>query len=152
MRFLFWLSVIISGLVAITGFTLTNIFTVDLHPTANNDTGGNGNAGLMFVLFPMLIILYFFFTMIFVFEKIHERLKANKKRFLIGYISLLAVIISYSVFKIITFHHEIRPYFEHEIGYLNPFSNHLYFNAWTFIACLCCSAICSFFSRATKTS
>lgn len=134
MRFLFWFSVILSGLITIAGFVLTNISTFPFHPTGEMYVGGNGNIGLMFIVFPSLIILYFFFAMLFIFEKIHEHYKVNKKYFLLGYSSILVMLISISIYRIVTFHAKIRPYFDYEIGYLNPFSNNLYFNTWTFLA------------------
>lgn len=57
--FSFWLSVVISGIVSIAGFALTKITTTSFDPTGDNFVGGNGNPGLMFVMLPMLIILYF---------------------------------------------------------------------------------------------
>lgn len=78
MGFLLWLSVVISGVVSVVSFAFTNMTTSSFHPTGENFFG-NGNPGLMFVLFPMLIILYFFFAMMFVFEKLHERFSVKRK-------------------------------------------------------------------------
>lgn len=147
MRILFYISIFVSGLITIAGFVLTNMLTAAFDPNGDNFVGGNGNPGLMFVLFPFLIILYFFFAMIFVFEKLHEYFKVKRNLFQIGYASLFIILFSFSVIRIIVFRNKINTYFEYEIGYLNPFSNSLFFNFWTFVACLCFSGFCSFFLK-----
>ena len=43
-----------------------------------------------------------------------------------------------------------QPYFEYEIGYLNPYSNDLFFNVWTLLAALCIPAIISFYSAPSQ--
>ncbi|MBG9453709.1 hypothetical protein ABE61_06320 [Lysinibacillus sphaericus] len=145
MSFLFLLSVVISGIVSIVSFTLTAMTTTSFDPTGENFVGGNGNPGLMFVMFPMLIILYFFFAMMFVFEKLHERFPVKRKLFKASYSGGFVLIFGMSIYRIVSFRNEINPYFEYEISFLNPFSNHLFFNFWTFIACLCVSGFCSFY-------
>lgn len=145
MRFLFWLSVTISGIVSIVGFALTNMATMSFDPTGDNFVGGNGNPALMFVMFPMLIILYFFFAMLFVLEKLHDLFPVKRKLLKACYSGVFVLIFGMSIYRIIAFQKEIKPYFEYEISYLNPFSNHLFFNFWTFIACLCVSGFCSFY-------
>lgn len=147
MRFLFWLSVVFSGIVSVGGFMLTNVTTVSFDPTGDIFVGGNGNFGLMFVMLPNLIILYFFFIMMFVFEKLHERFLVKRKLFQACYAGVFVLILGMTISRIISFRNEINPYFEYEISYLNPFSNHLFFNFWTFIACLCVSGFCSFYLK-----
>ena len=147
MRFLFCLSVVISGIVSIAGFALTKMTTSSFDPTGDNFVGGNGNPGLMFVMLPMLIILYFFFAMMFVFEKIHERFSVKRNLFQACYSGVFVLILGMTIYRIVSFRNEINPYFEYEISYLNPFSNDLFFNFWTFIACLCVSGFCSFYLK-----
>lgn len=146
MRFLFWLSVVISGIVSVAGFAFTNMTTSSFDPTGEN-FWGNGNPGLMFILFPMLMILYFFFAMMFVFEKLHERFSGKRKLFQACYSGAFVLISVMTIYRIVSFRNEINPYFEYEISYFNPFSNHLLFNFWTFIACLCVSGFCSFYLK-----
>jgi len=145
MRFLFWLSVVFSGIISIVGFALTNMATTAFDPTGDNFVGGNGNPALMFVMFPMLIILYFFFAMMFVFEKLHERFPMKRKLFKACNSGIFVLIFGMSIYRIVAFRNEINPYFEYEISYLNPFSNYLFFNFWTFIAFLCVSGFCSYY-------
>lgn len=147
MRILFWLSVVISGIVSIVGFALTNMTTTLFNPAGDNFVGGNGNPGLMFVMFPMLIILYFFFSMMFVFEKLHERFSVKRKLSQSYYSGVFVLILGITIYRIVSFRNEINSYFEYEISYLNPFSNYLFFNVWTFIACLCISGFCSFYIK-----
>ncbi|MGE7926768.1 hypothetical protein [Lysinibacillus xylanilyticus] len=147
MRFLFWLSVVVSGIVSVVCFAFTNMTTTSFDPTGVNFVGGNGNPGLMFVMFPMLIILYFFFAMMFVFEKLHGRFLVKRKLFQACYAGMFMLISGITIYRIVSFRNEINPYFEYEISYLNPFSNHLFFNFWTFIACLCVSGFCSFYLK-----
>ena len=147
MRFLFWLGVVISGIISIAGFALTNMYTASFDPVGDNFVGGNGNPGLMFVIFPMLIILYYFFAMMFVFEKLHERFSVKRKIFQAYYSGVFVLILGITIYRIVSFRNEINPYFEYEISYLNPFSNYLFFNVWTFIAYLCISGFCSFYIK-----
>jgi len=121
--------------------------TTSFDPTGDNFVGGNGNPGLMFVMFPMLIILYFFFAVMFVFEKLYERFSVKRKLFHACYSGVFVLILGMTIYRIVSFRNEINPYFEYEISYLNPFSNHLFFNFWTFIACLCVSGFCSFYIK-----
>lgn len=147
MRVLFWISVIISGMVTVAGFLLTNLATVPIIPDGDNYTGGNGNPSLMFVVFPSLIILYFFFAMMFVIEKLHERLPVKKRTLQISYAGAFLIIAGISVYRIIAFRKEAQPFVEYELGYLNPFSNNLFFNVWTFIGCLCAAGFFSLYLK-----
>lgn len=147
MRFLFLLSVLLSGIVSVAGFTFTNMATSSFDPAGDNFVGGNGNPGLLFVMFPLLIILYFFFAMMFVFEKIHTRFLVKQTYFKVGYSVGIVLILAVSTYRIVSFRNELNSYFDFELAYLNPFSNHLFFNFWTFIACLCVSGYCSFYVK-----
>lgn len=147
MKILFWLSVLISGSITIVGFFLTNKYTAIFDPNGDNFVGGNGNAGLMFIVFPSLFNLYFFFVRMFVFEKLHENFHVKRKPFQMVYVSVFVLLLFFAAYRIIMFHHYINPYFEHEVGYLNPFSNDLFFNVWTFIACLSFTGFCSFYLK-----
>lgn len=147
MKFLFWFSIIISGIISISGFAFAYFTTSQITPTGDNNVGGNGNVGLIFILFSLLIIIYFFLSMIFVFEKIHNRFTVKKIPLQFIYFMLFIAIISLSAYRIILFHDEMNPYFDYELSYLNPFSNDLFFNFWTFSACICLSGIFSFYSK-----
>lgn len=147
MRILFWVSVILSGIVTIAGFVLTNLTTVSIVPGGDNYTGGNGNPGLMFVLFPSLIIMYFFFAMMFVMEKLHERLAMKRRTLQISYAGAFLFIAGTSVYRIMAFRNEAQQFVEYKLGYLNPFSNNLFFNIWTFIGCLCAAGFFSFYLK-----
>jgi hypothetical protein len=147
MRVLFWLSVFISGMITVTGFVLTNMSAVTLDPGGDNYTGGNGNPGLMFVVFPSLIIMYFFFAMMFVMEKVHERFSIKRRTWQIGYAGAFFLIVGFSIYRIVSFRNEAQQYVDYELGYLSPFSNDLFFNAWTFIACLCAAGFFSMYLK-----
>lgn len=147
MRILFWLSVIISGVVTVSGFVLTNLSTASIDPGGNNYTRGNGNIGLMFIVFPSLIVMYFFFAMMFVLEMVHERISITRRTLQIGYVSVFLFIVGISLYRIISFRNEAQQYVDYELGYLSPFSNHLFFNVWTFIACLCAAGFFSFYLK-----
>lgn len=147
MRILFWLSVIISGVVTVSGFVLTNLSTASIDPGGNNYTGGNGNIGLMFIVFPSLIVMYFFFAMMFVLEMVHERISITRRKLQIGYLGVFLLIVGISLYRIISFRNEAQQYVDYELGYLSPFSNNLFFNVWTFIACLCAAGFFSFYLK-----
>lgn len=147
MHFLFLLSVLLSGIVSVAGFTFTNMATSSFDPAGDNFVGGNGNPGLLFVMFPLLIILYFFFAMMFVFEKIHTRFLVKQTYFKVGYSVGIVLILAVSTYRIVSLRNELNSYFDFELAYLNPFSNYLFFNFWTFIACLCVSGYCSFYLK-----
>ncbi len=65
--------------------------------------------------------------MMFVFEKIHERFSVKRNLFQAFYSGVFVVILGITIYQIVSFRNEINPYFEYEISYLNPFSNHLFF-------------------------
>ncbi|ATP39657.1 hypothetical protein CSE16_06100 [Solibacillus sp. R5-41] len=126
-----------SGAITIAAFAMTNFFTAPFDPPI----------ALLFIAFPFLIIMYFFFTMMFVFEKIHESLRINFDKLKTIYFTSFVLLISSTIYRIIQFKQKIQPHFEYKIGYLNPFSNNLFFNFWTFLVCLCLSALGSFYLK-----
>ncbi|MEK4424792.1 hypothetical protein [Solibacillus sp. FSL K6-1523] len=144
MRILFWLGFIVSGFITIAAFAITNLLTVPFDPSNLN---GGGNVALFFIAFPFLIILYFFFKLMLVFEKIHDHFQLNVDILKTIYFTSFVLLVSFTVYRIFQFKQKIQPYFEYEIGYLNPFTNHLFFNVWTFLACLCISALGSFYLK-----
>ena len=145
MRVIFKISVLLSGVITVGAIWVAQQLTSKFNPDGINEMWSNGNPALFFIIFPMPIIAHFFFSMIFVFEAIHNKYKVNRQRFIIGYTSLFIVLVSYTLYRIIDFNKTAQPYFEYEIGYLNPYSNDLFFNVWTLLAILCISAIVSFY-------
>lgn len=93
--------------------------TANLNPDGSNPIWSNGNPGLFFMLLPMPFIFYYLFSMIFVFEAIHNKNKVNNRRFITGYGLLFIALVSYTLYRIIDFNIMAQPYFEYEIGYLN---------------------------------
>ncbi|QCR33456.1 hypothetical protein [Lysinibacillus sp. SGAir0095] len=145
MRLIFNVSVLLSGLLTIWAIWTVQRYTNNFNPDGDNLMWSNGNPGLFFIVFPMPILAYFLFSMIFVFEAIHHKLKVSRKHSIIGYTLLFIILVSYSSYRIIDFNITAQPYFEYEIGYLNPYSNDLFFNVWTLLAALCISAILSLY-------
>lgn len=146
MRVIFKISVLLSGVITLGAIWVAQHFTSKFNLDGMNEMWSNGNPALFFIIFPMPIIAYFLFSMIFVFEAIHKKYKVNRQRFIIGYTSLFIILISYTCYRIINFKKTAQPHFEYEIGYLNPYSNDLFFNVWTLLATLCISALVSFYS------
>ncbi|MCM3388316.1 hypothetical protein M3649_09235 [Ureibacillus chungkukjangi] len=145
MRLIFNGSVLFSGIITILAIQTVQLYTFNFNPDGSNAMWSNGNPALFFIVFPMPIIAYFLFAMIFVFESIHSKYKVSRKHFIMGYTFLFIILVSYTAYRVIDFNLTAQPYFEDEIGYLNPYSNHLFFNVWTLIAALCISAIVSFY-------
>lgn len=152
MRVIFNVSVLLSGLITIWAIWTVQQYTANFNPGGSNPIWSNGNPALFFMIFPMPIIAFFLISMIFVFEAIHSKYNVNRKRFIIGYISISIILISYTFYRIIDFNKTAQPYFEYEIGYLNPYSNNLFFNVWTLLVALCISAILSFYLEGRKTT
>lgn len=150
MRLTLKISVLLSGVITLGSIWVAQHFTAKFKHDGINKMWSNGNPALFFIIFPMPIIAYFLFSMIFVFEAIHNKYKVNRQRFIIGYTSLFIILISYTFYQIIDFNKTAQPHFEYEIGYLNPYSNDLFFNVWTFLATLCISALVSFYFRTRR--
>ena len=144
MRLIFNGSVLLSGLITILAIQTVHRYTSNFNPNGSNPMWSNGNPALFFIIFLMPRIAYFLFAMIFLFESIHSKYKVNRKHFIMGYTILFIILVSYTIYRVIDFNLTAQPYFEYEIGYLNPYSNDLFFNAWTLLAALCISAIVSF--------
>lgn len=150
MRVIFIISVFLSGLVTLGAIWTVHQMTANFNPDGSNAMWSNGNPGLFFMLWPMPFVFYFLFSMLFVFEAIHNKYKANRKRFITGYTLLFIALVSYSLYRIIDFNRVAQPYFEYGIGYLNPYTNDLFFNVWTLLAALCIPAIVSFYLEGRK--
>ena len=150
MRVIFNISVLLSGVVTVAAIWIVQQMTPDFNVNGTYEMWSNGNPALFFVVWPMPFIAYFLFSMIFIFEAIHRKYKVYRTRFMIGYMFLFISLVSYSLYRIIDFNKMAQPYFEYEIGYLNPYSNDLFFNIWTFLAALCIPAIISFYSAPSQ--
>lgn len=150
MRFIFKISVVLSGLMTVGAIWTVHRYTSTFNPDGSNPMWSNGNPALFFIVFPMPFIAYFLFSMIFVFEAVHKKYKVNRNRYLMGYTLLFIVLVSFTLYRIVKFHLTAQPYFEYEIGYLNPYSNDLFINVWTFAAALCIPAIVSFYLERRK--
>ncbi|WP_431028125.1 hypothetical protein [Lysinibacillus sp. LZ02] len=153
MRSLFYISVIIAGLITAFAFFFTNLLTVSFDPANDMLGGGNGNPGLFFVVAPFLIILYFYFSMLFVFEQFHQRFTFKQQKWLkYSYLFVFLILTLYTFYRATMHRNYINanhPYME--VGLLSQFSNHLFFNVWTFIALLCLIAFLSFFVQKKAT-
>ena len=137
---------IVTGAITIAAFWLANYWTATFDATDLYKHGGNGNPALVITL-GMLIYMTFYFCMIFVFEKLYERVNWPRKVFIIGYPLIFFTIVAFTYWRMFSFYHDIQPYYEHDIGLLNPYSNNLLFNVWTFLAGLVISAFLSLFTK-----
>lgn len=147
MRILFYISVLLSGAITVGSIVMTQKYTAIYNPNGMNDMWTNGNPALFFMMFPMPIIAYFLITMIFVFDNVHHRLAWQRKKALLVYTSLFVLVSGFCVYRIVSFKQQAQPHFPKDIGYLNPYSNDLFFNGWTLLAALLLCAIVSFFAR-----
>ena len=147
MRILFYISVVLSGAITVGAVAMTQKYTAIYNPNGMNDMWTNGNPMLFFMLFPMPIIAYFFIAMIFVLDNVHHRLGWQRKKALLVYTSLFVFVSGFCVYRIVSFKQQAQPHFPEDIGYLNPYSNGLFFNGWTLLAALLLCAIISFFAR-----
>ncbi|MFF6014513.1 hypothetical protein [Lysinibacillus fusiformis] len=60
------------------------------------------------------------------YKKLHKRFLMKRKLFQTCYSGVFVLILVMTIYRIASFRNEINPYFEYEISYLNPFSNHLF--------------------------
>lgn len=150
MRVIFSISVLLSGLITVGAIWIVHQMTPDFNLNGTYEMWSNGNPALFFIVFPMPFIAYFLSSMIFVFEAIHNKYKVNRKRFIMGYTLLFIALVSYTLYRILDFNITAEPYFEYEIGYLNPYSNDLFFNVWTLLAALYIPATVSFYLEGRK--
>lgn len=137
---------IVTGGITIVAFWLANSWTATFDPADLYKHGGNGNPALVITL-GMLIYMTFYFCMIFVFEAVHERVNWSRKVLIVVYPLLFFAIVTFTYWRMISFYYDIQPYYEYDIGLLNPYSNNLLFNVWTFIAGLIISAFLSLFTN-----
>jgi hypothetical protein len=133
-RILFFLSVLISGLVTAAAFWTANRVTALFDPQRELYGGGNGNPGpFMFVVF-LPIIIYFLFSLIVLFDSLYARLSRRWSSIL----SIVMLIAAGSIFtRMLLEAGEWRDYInEHhpymEVGLFSQFSNDIFFNGWTF--------------------
>ena len=137
---------IVTGVITIAAFWLANSWTATFDPTDIYKHGGNGNPALVITL-GMLIYMTFYFCMIFFFEALHERVNWSRKVLIVVYPLLFVAIVVFTYWRLISFYQDIHAYYDYDIGLLNPYSNNLLFNVWTFIAGLVISAFLSLFTK-----
>ena len=149
MRILLYSSVFISGLITAVAFFFAHRLTVAFDPTNDLLGGGNGNAALFFVIAPGPIIIYFLFSLIFVFEKLHKSLSLTKQKwFKYSYLLVFTIIGVITFYKATVYRNYINtnhPYME--VGLLSQFSNDIFFNIWTFIALLSVIGFIAFWTK-----
>lgn len=146
MRTLFWLSVILSGIVTIVAFAMSYMLT----PTFTHPTDNFMPINSLFILimpFSSLVILYFLFAMMFVFERLHERFQLQRKTMIPLYVGYLAIVSAITVWRVLKLYNDIQPHFSYDIGYINAYSTSSIVNIWTFVALLAVAALCSFFLK-----
>ena len=152
MRILFYISIFISGLITAFMFFFAHRLTVSFDPANDLLGGGNGNPSLFFVIAPGPVILYFFFSLIFVFKKLHKSLSLTKQKW-----SKYSYLLVFIIIGVITFYRATiyrnyintnHPYME--VGLLSQFSNHIFFNIWTFIALLSFIGFISFWTKVRR--
>lgn len=136
---------ILTGVITLLAFWLANTWTATFDPSAIYEHGGNGNPALIITL-GIWIYMLFYFCMIFVFEAVHERVNWSRKVLMVIYPLLFFAIVAITYFRMISLYQEISPYYDYDIGLLNPYSNNLLFNMWTFIAGLLATAFISLFT------
>ena len=149
MRILFTISIFISGLITAFAFFFAHRLTVPFDPTNDLLGGGNGNAALFFVMAPGPVIFYFYFSLIFVFEKLHKILSLTKQKwFKYSYLIVFIIIGVITFYRATIYRNYINtnhPYME--VGLLSQFSNNIFFNIWTFVALLSFIGFISFWTK-----
>ena len=149
MRILFTISIFISGLITAFGFFFAHRLTVPFDPANDLLGGGNGNAALFFVMAPGPVIFYFYFSLIFVFEKLHKILSLTKQKwFKYSYLIVFIIIGVITFYRATIYRNYINtnhPYME--VGLLSQFSNNIFFNIWTFVALLSFIGFISFWTK-----
>lgn len=152
MRILFYSSIFISGLITAFAFFFAHRFIVPFDPTNDLLGGGNGNAALFFVIAPGPIIFYFYFSLIFVFERLHKSLSNTKQKwFKYSYLFVFIIIGVITFYRATLYRNYINtnhPYME--VGLLSQFSNHMFFNIWTFVALLSFIGFISFWTKVRR--
>lgn len=148
MKYFYIFLYIVSAVISISIFLLTNITTERL----NGSGGGNGNPGLMFILFlyPFLLI-FIFWTVLLLRKWMIQQLNTKKLSIITLFSFVLALLILILTFyEAITFREEIvrvSPSFDdiNQVSLLNTFSNSIFFNQYTFLMLLLlCLSIAGF--------
>ncbi|MDM5335501.1 hypothetical protein QUF56_20280 [Ureibacillus composti] len=151
MRYLYLTIYLICTLFSIVAFALTNYSTIPPDAYA----GGNGNLGIIPVVFGMPFILFFIvLTIIYAYQWMFHNLDV-KKMAIISTISLLGIaIISIITWikaeRMVALLKEVHPIYSEvdDVPMLSINSNAVFFNIWTFIAViLLCSLISSLMAR-----
>ena len=73
MRVVFKISVFLSGVLTIGTIWIVHQMTANFNPNGSNPMWSNGNPALFLMICLMPFISYFLFSMIFVFEAIHNK-------------------------------------------------------------------------------
>jgi hypothetical protein len=134
LRILFFLSVLVSGLVTAAAFWTANQVTALFDPQRELFGGGNGNPGpFMFVVF-LPIIIYFLFSLIILFDSLYASLSRRLSSILTIVMFIAAgVIFTRMLLEAVKwrdFINEHHPYME--AGLFSQFSNDIFFNGGTF--------------------
>lgn len=150
MKKFFPITVVFTFILTVVAMTLTNKYSLSFKDSVDLMPGGNGNAALFFIFMFSPFILYFFISMIFIFNSIYLKFGINKYIFRYSSILLFVILLTVTVVRILNFHSNIKDNYDFELNYLNTFSNHLFFNWYTFLLILCLSAIISTFYKKSK--
>jgi uncharacterized membrane protein len=134
LRILFFLSVLVSGLVTAAAFWTANQVTALFDPQRELLGGGNGNPGpFMFVVF-LPIIIYFLFSLIILFDSLYASLSRCLSSILTIVLFIAAgVIFTRMLLEAVKWRGYINAYHPYmEVGLFSQFSNDIFFNGWTF--------------------
>ena len=145
MRFIIYLTSIISGGITIWAFAIINSLTASFDPSRGLYGGGNGNPALFFLFASGIFILYFFVSLLFMLNTFHARQSNKVKLILFTIYSVLSVFtftrMIWSAINLKIYINDHHPYME--VGLINQFSNNLFFNTWTFIGLVALTAAIS---------
>jgi len=146
LRFIIYLTSIISGGITIWAFAIINSLTASFDPSRGLYGGGNGNPALFFLFASGIFILYFFVSLLFMLNTFHARQSNKVKLILFTIYSVLSVFtftrMIWSAINLKIYINDHHPYME--VGLINQFSNNLFFNTWTFIGLVALTAALSF--------
>ncbi|MDI7743555.1 hypothetical protein QMK38_16250 [Lysinibacillus fusiformis] len=146
MRFIFYITSLISGIITIWTFSFINSLTASFDPSGGQYGGGNGNPALFFMYTGGIFILYFFVSLLFMLNSFHARQTNKIKLILFTIYSVLSVFtftrMIWSAINLKIYINDHHPYME--VGLINQFSNNLFFNTWTFIGLVALTAALSF--------
>lgn len=149
MKVLFYISIFISGIITAFAFYFAHLATVTFDPASNSLGGGNGNPALFFVVATFPVIFYFYFSLIFVFEKFHKGLSLKKEKwFKYSYLLFFIMIEGITFYRATIYRNYINTHHPYmKVGLLNQFSNHIFFNIWTFAALMSFIGFISFLTK-----